>query len=383
MQQYTYQLFRSITDVDEDEWYSLVNNDLAMNIALIRLMENTLSSQAKFWTAMIYNNQQQPVACACLCLFQSDGIQSSPLWVINLFKSIRKIWPNCLKFKVLFCGLPFPSAETHFKIADNVEAKPIMSLITKIMHELAHQQKASLIVFKELCDNQRSQLTNIFTELNYIQGDIVPTYQLEGSFTGFDDYQNALRSKYRWQMQQNIKKFTTSGLTIRQETDPKIIEQLFTDEVYQLYLNVWEKANEKLECFPKEFFGQLGYAMPNETRLTLIYQEDVVVAFAIGLLHNKCYKNLYCGIDYDVNLKTDCYFNLFYAELGSAFAEGATKIQMGQTSDHFKSRLGAQPHKRYFFVKNSNKLVNNVLKIFRQLIFPAVQEPIKCQVFKN
>lgn len=382
---YTYQLYDSIFDIDPVQWYQVVDviHDLSMNRELIHLTETSLSNQAKFWNVLIRDSNQQPVACACLCLFQADGVQSCPEIIMCTATAIRKVWPNILKFSVLFCGLPIPSAETHLKIVAHVDPEPILILLNEVMQKLATQQKADLVVLKEFSEDHAANISTALHALNFIRGDVAPTYELHRHFSDFKDYQSALRANYRRQVQKTMNKFMAANLHVQQVEGAAAIENLFTDQVYQLYLNVWRKSAEKLECLPQTFFSQLGYAMPLEARLTLISEGKQVVAFAIGLLHNQVYKNLYCGIDYVLNAKADLYFNLYYHELDYAFIDKATKITLGQTSDEFKSRLGAIAHPRYFFVRAKNPLAQWALKIFHTLLFPAVTLPAKRQVFKN
>lgn len=380
---YQSQIYDSVLDIPSQEWNRLSNSnkDLAMNQKLIHLMEKTLSEQAKFWTIAFRNQQHQLVACANLSLFQSDIIQSAPPFVQKLIRKIRAVQPNLFRWNILFCGLPIPSGHSQLRFLPGIDPKPILMLLNEAMQNLAKQQQAKLIVLKEFDSNQATEITHL-TTLGFCQGELAPLFVLQRSFKDFADYLTAIRSNYKHQIQSNIKKFKQSNLRVEHIVDPHEIRIRFTEQVYQLYLNIWEKAKEKLECLTLNFFQELPHTMPTQIVLTLISDHDNPVAFAMSLVNDENYYNLYTGMDYSLKEKTDLYFNLFYHEIDYAFGFQKKWIFLGQTSDHFKARLGAIAEPRFFFVRARNPILQIIFKLFRSLIFPKLPAVIKHDVFK-
>ena len=293
------EIYDSIKQVDPEEWHSLidVNRDLAMDQRLIHLLERSLSGQARFWTVLVRDRQKQLIACACLSLFQTDIVQSASGFLHQAIQRLRQYWPNVLKLKVLFCGLPLPCAHSHFRVREATDLQPVLRVLNKTMTVIARREKASLLVLKELDAVQDEQLGNI-RELGFVRGELEPLYQLPGIFKDFNDYRAALRSPYRNQIQANVKRFNQSGLKVEHFFDSEEIYSRFNDAVHRLYLNVWEKAKEKLECFSLDFFREIARSLPNQVAFTLITDNQKPVAFALGMIGADTYYNLYVGLDY-------------------------------------------------------------------------------------
>ncbi len=381
---YYTEVYDSIKDIDPNEWQSLIDasQDLAMDPRLIHLMEKTLHNQARFWTVLVRDRQKQLIACACLSLFQTDIVQSASGFLRKWVERLRSYWPNALKLKVLFCGLPSPAAHSHFRARASVDLQSVLQVLNEAMSAIASREKAALVVLKELDTGQDEQVSNL-QNLGFVRGELEPLYQLSGAFKDFDDYRAALRSTYRNQIRANIKKFKQSGLKVEHLLDSEEIYSRFNESVYQLYLNVWKKAKEKLECYSLDFFREIAKAVPNQVIFTLVTDAGKPVAFALGLMGEEHYYNLYVGLDYSYNDETDLYFNLFYHELDAVFKMNKKTIFLGQTSGMFKSRLGAFPDPRYFWVRPLNPILRILFKHLQSVIFPKVNLIKANQVFRT
>jgi len=382
MDEFSIEIQDSINRIDFQEWNRFIrSDDLSMDPRIISLLEETLRNQARFWIIIIKGPQKQWIAVACLALFHTDIIQSSPLFVQKIIQKLRVYKPNTLKIKVLFCGLPIPAGQSHFRLAASAPTSKILDLLTQTMTKIARQEKAHLIVFKELNDQEKNEVKHLQSK-GFFSGELEPLFQFNPEFNNFDEYISALRSGYRRQIQLNMKKFNPLEYRVEHIFNPEEIYQKFTSEVHQLYLNVWHKAKEKLECFPREFFQKLPRALSDRVVFTLIQYKNQPVAFSIGLLSLQSYHNLYVGLDYSHTEKADLYFNLFYQELGLIFTLKKKQIFLGQTSTAFKTRLGAIPDARFFLVKPLNPLLKIIFKYFKNLIMPKIQKLDSNQVFK-
>ncbi len=380
---YYTEIYDSVTQIRAAEWLSLIDpvTDVAMDQRLIALLEKTLSDQAQFWIVVIRDQQHQLVACACLSLFHTDIIQSSSELIQKAMNNLRRFWSQALKVKVLFCGLPLPAGSTHLRIKTGADLAHIYQLITAAMTEIANKNKARLLVFKELSD---TELLNFdLQNLGFIKGELQPMFQLPGRFKNFEEYYQALRATYRHQVKANIKKFNQLDMQIEFIHNPQEICERFNETLHQLYLNVWQRAKEKLECFSLQFFHELARAFPGQVILTIISHETRPVAFLIGFISDEEYYSLYVGMDYSYLKKVDLYFNLYYQVLDSFFRLNKKRIWMGQTSGAFKSRLGARAEPRYFWVKPVNSVLQIIFKFFHTLIFPKMEPVQEYQVFNK
>lgn len=163
---------------------------------------------------------------------------------------------------------------------------------------------------------------------------------------------------------------------------PRRYENLFTDEVYSLYASLWERQALRLERMTPEFFRGLGEALPGQASLTLLYQSGRPIAFGVGVIAGDVYHTRYGGYDYLLNHELDVYFNLCYQVLDDAFRQGVRDVDLGQTSDEFKARLGSIATPLWFFVRGTGPFTHVGLQVSRRFTFPRPKPVVLHHVFK-
>ena len=79
------------------------------------------------------------------------------------------------------------------------------------------------------------------------------------------------------------------------------------DEIYPLYLAVYERSTNRFEKLTKEYFCRLGREMPDKTRFFIWRQEGRVIALSICMLEGDALYAEYLGLDYSVALDLHLY----------------------------------------------------------------------------
>ncbi len=344
-----------------------------MDLKALGVFQRTLADQCRCWAVIVYRSEL-PIGCAALCLFPTELADVSNPWLSRMRDRIRTIWPGFLRMNVLFCGLPIPSGASHIRFRASAEPQEVMAVtaeVDRIMRGLAAANGARLLVFKEL-EETTDMLAQALRQAGYIQGGIPPMHVLDRRFQSFAEYRDALRSRYRAQIQRSQKKLNTAGFEALSGRGQAFFDAHWSDDVHQLYVAVQQRAEHKLELMPSSFFRELAHALGDEVALTLIRREGHVCAFTFAITRESTHYNLYSGLDYALNNEGDLYFNLFYNDLDQAFRSGATSIHLGQTSDSFKSRLGSRAQPLYFFVRGSAAWMNWGLRRVSFLAFPEL-----------
>jgi predicted N-acyltransferase len=378
----SHSVYNSIAEVPAHEWDLLTADDadLTMDRRLIGAYEATMAQQSPTFTIVIRDAAQNAVALACTCLFRVDAANFP--WLDKLVARTRKVWPNCLKIGVLFCGLPIPAGQSHLRIAAHADRAAVLTELDLALRKLARAQRAIIVVVKEFSSAECEPVRHLL-DRGYLRGQIPPRHLIAGEFRSFADYVATMKSRYRSQVNRSLKKFAASGLRVEQVRGPIDMPRVYTDQAHRLYEAVQARSKYKLELYPAEFIRELGRQFGDDASLTCIYDGQKLVAFTIGLARGPIYHNLYSGRDYDFPAEADLYFNLFYNDLDFAWRRGAKEVHLGQTSDHFKSRLGTQSEPMYLFVRPINPLVRWGLKTFSKWALPKV-EPVEAnQVFKE
>jgi hypothetical protein len=357
-------VYDRVEDLPADEWKHVVSdaNDLTMDLRLLGAFQSTTTNQCRCWFVIFRDQSGGPAAAACLAMFDVNPLETTRL---------GNALPKHLHFRVLFCGLPVPSGVSHLRWTPEVDLAQLADSLDELLRKLGRKHRARLVVVKELDVVQSDDLAQL-QSLRYIRGEIPSAFELHHNFKSFDEYFHALQSGYRKQITRSQKRIARAGGSIEVVTGEQIAER-FTDEVHALYLATRDRAKYRLETLPVEFFREVGRRFGDAASLTLVWLDGKIVGWTFGIFSGEEYHDLYIGIDYARNADADVYFNLYYHDLDRVFRRGCTCVHMGQTSDEFKTRLGAEPRELWFFVRATNGLVHAGLRRAARWVFPPVE----------
>ena len=253
-------------------------------------------------------------------------------------------------------------------LAEDARPEGVLEALNTEMSRLAREERAWFVIYKEF-DATEARAMDMLLGWGYRKAECPAMHELAVKHPDFEAYCAALKSHYRNDIRRSQQKFERAGLRARQLHDPDEISRVYNRELHRLYEAVVERAEIKLEVLPAEFFLELVRQFPGLISLTLIYQEDRVVAFNWGLLDGTVHHYLFCGMDYQAP-DADLYFNLMFHQLDDALKRGPTQIQVGQTADTFKARLGCSPKPLFLYIRGCGPVVSWVLNAGFRFIFP-------------
>src|SRR2546423_6413454 len=166
-------IYNRIEDVPQDDWSRLASDpaDLAMDPRLLSAFQSTMRDQCRCWFVVIRDDHDRPIALACLCLFRIDALETTGPINRAVTRRIRRLVRGYMRFNVLFCGLPVPSAENHLRIAAGADRASVLNSLDEVMRALARENRARLIVVKEFEASRREELAAL-ESMGYLPGDV-------------------------------------------------------------------------------------------------------------------------------------------------------------------------------------------------------------------
>ena len=177
------------------------------------------------------------------------------------------------------------------------------------------------------------------------------------NFKDLDDYLATLSYSTRKSLRRKLK--TLNQLRIEEHNGlPPHLE-----EIYQLYLNCYEKSELKFEKLTLEFFESLAGLMPNQCRFVLYYVNEKLIGFNCLLHGNGVLMDKYIGLDYVDSQRVNLYSLSWLYNIQMCIRDGFHTFQSGQASYETKLRLGATLEQTYILFKHRNKLVNPIFKL--------------------
>ena len=94
------------------------------------------------------------------------------------------------------------------------------------------------------------------------------------------------------------------------------------DEIYPLYLQVYERSTLQFEMLTKEYLCGIGQTMPDKVRFFVWRQSGKIIAFSLSMVQDDTIYNEYLGLDYAVALDLHLYFYAFRDIMTWAIANG-------------------------------------------------------------
>ncbi len=374
--------FRSITEVDENLWESINRErDIFHSHKFLSCLEKSEVEQSCYWYLVFYK-KDEPVGSAVLTLFTISLDLLSSNMVSRFCNLIRKFFPGFMKIKFLFCGTPISIGKNNLKITNKTLTRCILDSLVHKMIALAEEHKLSTLCLKEFNEEHCESMSSV-SSLGFIKAPSIPyvSLNLDEKWSSFQDYLGAMRSPFRRQINQNLAKLFLhvnkpalpedgGNNTITPRIEVKSPCPADAAVFHKLYLEVMQRAKNKMEILNKQFFENIFGSMQNFSLISL-KDKDEVLGSALICRDNDVMTFLLIGMDYDKMKKYDTYFNLVYKVISQAIKERFRILDMGQTSYYFKQRCGGVCEERYFYIKSLNKPVHFLLSAFKSQLFPT------------
>ena len=189
---------------------------------------------------------------------------------------------------------------------------------------------------------------NAGKDLTLPRGYTLSSYRLAITDRSFEEYLGRMRSPYRYRLNKALEKQTLYRVE-------RIPGEEFNQELYDLYRDVYQRSEAPLECLPLEFFREMPgeiYVFRESGRsigfLFLAHQQDTLYFLFGGFLKE------------DVE-KYDLYYGMLIEMVKIALEKGVGFLELGQTAEETKAKMGAKEEEKHLYLTHSNPLINGIL----------------------
>lgn len=232
----------------------------------------------------------------------------------------------------------------------------------QIINEIKTREKGLLLFLN---------LTSKLQEENLVTGKTLPTVLITNNFRSWDDYLGMMKSTYRRRVR--LLSLPFSGIKREQ-----LACSFFDDRMYDLYLEVLKRSKGKLETLSLAFFREL----PSNFNLTTFYSGEKLIGWYISATFKEKFYFFLGGLDYKVNRQFNTYFNILLNVVREGIEKGAFVIDLGQTAEIPKLRLGGQLIEKTMSAHHSSRLMRLFLKAGKSLLEYSIV-PQETHVFKE
>ncbi len=284
----------------------------------------------------------------------------------------RSLMGNEMKRRILVAGNSFSTGEHGFRFTSRVKAAQRIELVSTaanliIEREKAGGRKVSAVLFKDFFENgpaiEQAYRKANFAPVNQEANMLLP---IPAHWKSFDDYQNALTSKYRTKVRSVMRKSEAIEVRAIDAAGLRAIEA----DVYRLYVQVRRQADFRMGALNAQAFSVLAEQLGSKMTMQGYYLNDTLVGFQCGIANGNCLDAHIVGFDYALNQRHAIYQRMLYRYISDAISGGFEVVNFGRTAHEIKSTVGAFPVKMHCYMRHTGKAPNTVLRLFTGFVSP-------------
>src|SRR3979411_423112 len=266
------------------------------------ILDDTLQDNFEYRYFAIVDNNGHVRAVQPFFLVDQDILEGLGAERIHWISLVRRFYPRFLKLRALMVGCS--AGEAHLAVTDLPPADSVAETLSNGIAKQARSLNAQLIVLKEFPSRYRKVL-HCFVQCGFARAPSMPMTMLAIGYDSFTDYmETALKSSSRRKLRKKLE--ATAGVSdIRMSVTDDAAS--FVDELYPLYLQVFERSKMQFEKLTKDFFRQLGQRMNDKVRFFAWRRGNTLLAFSLCMVQGDSLYAEYVGFDYAVALDLHLY----------------------------------------------------------------------------
>jgi hypothetical protein len=348
-----------------ERWANVLGRE-AKDRRYYELVEDTIHEEFDYRYFIV--RDETGAICAIQPFFVLDldlliGTKPQFGWLTNF---IRRLWPSFMRARTLMVGCA--AGEGHLDGKNEYAQRSAARLLASVLVKEARKLKARLVVLKEFPAKYRPAL-ECFVEKDFTRIPSLPNVMLNIDYASFEDYmQRALSGNARKNLRRKLRA-TEQAAPIEMSVVGDIAPMI--DEIYPLYLDVYNRSNLHFEKLTKDYFCGLSSRLGDKNRFFVWRQNGKVVAFGSCLLQGDMIHAEYLGLDYKVALDLHLYHYTFRDLISWGIAHGYKWFHSSALNYDPKFHLRYQLDPIDLYVRHTSTVCNAVLRRILPWIEPT------------
>ncbi|PZN80103.1 MAG: hypothetical protein DM484_10530 [Candidatus Methylumidiphilus alinenensis] len=370
-------IFNSVHELPKEQWNGLlIGNSSTFSYDFLEIVETSQLNDFEYKYILFYDDDNSPVALTVFYTITTDIAIFSSGKLKSLLHSVRQVFPNFLKLRMLECGTPITLNSPPIVSNKKVPAFDIIRTLDKLLMKAAKENNNIIIVIRDFEPKTKPMQSNL-SELGYCFVDGLPNTYIDIIWKNPKDYVSSMKSYYRSKLLRHLRK--VEGQKLRYE----LVED-FADMAEVLcaqWLVVHNSADEfQREVLTPEFYRDLSIKMGDCSKVLLFYKQELLVGHALLLIDGDLLRWLYFGRNESTN--DSLYIYAGHKVIETAINLGAKQLKLGLTTYSIKQDIGATVTSIKLAIKSKYFIINPFIKKIYQLInnTPVINNK---SIFKN
>jgi Acetyltransferase (GNAT) domain len=322
------------------------------------IVEDTIHPEFDYLYFAVRDRDAEIRAVQPFFILDQDILAGVRAYCGGLIDAIRRHWPQFMVIKTMMIGCV--AGEAHLDDGNDATRAATAEVLAAGIVGHARALRVRLVVLKEFPASYRDVLS-CFVRSGFTRVPSMPLARLKIAYASFEEYmQKALNSATRAKLRRKFRAAELDApieLIVSSDIGPVI------DEVYPLYVQVYERSKLHFERLTKEHFFRLGRAMPDKVRFFVWRRDGKAVAFGECLVHGDTMFAEYLGLDYSVALKLHLYHYVFRDLVRWAMTNGYKWFQSSGLNYDPKLHLRYRLMPVDLYVKHTSPVVNLLLRL--------------------
>ncbi|HEY7117829.1 MAG TPA: GNAT family N-acetyltransferase [Tepidisphaeraceae bacterium] len=334
-----------------------------------RIVEDTIREGFEYRYLVIEDAAGTARAVQPYFLVDQDLLGGAAASLRGVVAPLRRLYPRLFHMRTMMVGCA--AGEGHLDGDHNGKATWVAACLHGALRRCARSHGASLIVMKEFGSAYRGAMACMSND-GYARLPSFPMTRLRiDGYEDFESYVSGLSRNARKSLRRNLRRAEAGGPIEMQVVDDVTP---WIDEVYPLYLQVFERAALRFEKLTKAYMCRLGREMPEQVRFFIWRREGRAIAFALTMVKGDTLHDLYLGMDYPLALELHLYFYTFRDVLKWAMGEGLRWYCSTSLGYDPKLRLGCELAPLDLYVRHRSSVANFFMKRILPWLEPTRHE---------
>jgi len=330
------------------------------------ILDDTLQGNFEYRYFAIVDSNGRIRAVQPFFLVDQDILAGLGAERIHWISRVRRFYPRFLKLRTLMVGCS--AGEAHLAATETLPVDIVAETLANGIVKQARSLNAKLIVLKEFPSRYR-KLLRCFVQCGFARAPSMPMTMLDIRYDSFDAYMaKALKSSSRKKLRKNLE--ATAGVAdIRMSVTDDAAS--FVDEIYPLYLQVFERSRMQFEKLTKDFFRQIGQRMNDKVRFFAWRRGNMLVAFSLCMVQGDSLYAEYVGFDYAVALDLHLYHYVVRDMINWGIRKGYKWFRSSGLSYDPKLHMRHRLDPIDLYVRHTSILANAIFKLALPWIVPV------------
>ncbi len=367
-------------------WDSLApQHNIFLHSSYLAALEAYPPAKLGFRYVIFYHNQQ-PIGIAYMQTYfvkAADSMQNSDepesthkrvCLISMLSNSVRTWFLRRSEFHLLINGNILLTGEHGYHFQPHIDAALAIELVrqaTDLLPRLIQNetnQKIAITFYKDYEVGKHTHVDDSLRRASFVGFTMQPSMfmNIRPEWKTFDDYLNAMQSKYRVRARRALKK---GQEIVKKELSLDEIEQ-HLPTIHALYKIVAHNAGFNAFILHERYFYGLKEYLGDRFKLVGYFLNGELIAFYTGILSGNELEAHFLGVSDQYNHEYQVYLNILYdlARMGIYYQVG--KIDFARTALEIKSSIGAEPREMYCYMRHRSAFSGTMLRLMLNYFNP-------------